>query len=193
MCSGMAAEIARPQRRQPCRAAPNRYSGNFAGPGHPRHPKRPQERAEEAHRRSVRQSVTNTEREKPSRGSHVRSAVPRDRRGTDRASRTRSRRCRRIVDHHRRADHGAKQRVLEQQRGADADQQRERHAVERARCEIRARSCARCCELVSWFVASARTDTASVCVPALPPMPGDDRHQHGERDQLRDRALERSR
>ena len=47
-------------------------------------------------------------------------------------------------------------------------------------------------ELVSWLVASARTTTASVWVPALPPMPETIGISTASSAKLRDLALERA-
>ena len=61
-----------------------------------------------------------------------------------------------------------------------------------ARCGTRARSCAEVLELVSWLVASARTTTAMVCVPALPPMPETIGISTASSDEARDLALEQA-
>ena len=63
-----------------------------------------------------------------------------------------------IVDDHRQRDHDRQIGVVEDDEGAEPDQQRQADAVGERRCGTRGRSSAAVLELVSWLVASARTD-----------------------------------
>ena len=73
------------------------------------------------------------------------------------------------VDQHRRGDHPAELRVGEDQAGAEAEQDRDGDAVQQRDRDL-APDRPQVLERVSWFIASARTDTAMVWVPALPPI-----------------------
>ena len=75
-----------------------------------------------------------------------------------------------IIDHHCRAHHCAEQRIVEDQGHADAHESAKRYAVRKGDRQLPPEG-AHGVRLVSWLVARARTATASVCVPALPPIP----------------------
>jgi hypothetical protein len=86
------------------------------------------------------------------------------------------------VGEHRGRDHHAQACCRKHQRSPDAKQHGNCHAIEHGHANL-ARDLRIVFDWVSWLVASARTVTASVCVPALPPT-RHNRHQHGQRHHL---------
>ena len=132
-----------------------------------RQPPRPQQRARARGRRrspSRRSSSSRTPPRRPPDRSAAVSSVT----GTSTPASPAIRLLMIIAD----ADHDRQIAVAEDRDTAPSPiSSAERRRRWRARCGIRAGSCGAVFDLVSWLVASARTTTASVCVPALPPIP----------------------